>query len=147
MRASGSQNTSQSGKTIHAQRTTTLHLFIFYILYFRKFSNMKQKNEIQHLESIIKLQEMKRLPFIFTPLFLPIMWLLTGASIAASKKAYEAGSLHPYLFVAIIVGIGVAIGFHSVYKASYKAWPVIGPYINTNKIIDRINKLKTERPQ
>lgn len=103
---------------------------------------MNPRVEIKHLESLVKLQERTDLPFIFKPIFMPIMWGVCGVSIVACKKAYEAGAMHPYLFISILIVIGVAIGFHSVYKASYKAWPVISPYLDTERVKARIAELK-----
>jgi len=104
---------------------------------------MNPKVEIKQLESVVKLQNRTDLPLIFRPIFMPVMWVIGGASIVACKEAYEAGGMHPYLFISILIVIGVAIGFHSVYKASYKAWPLLGEYVDTDKIKARIAELKT----
>ncbi|MEH6346512.1 MAG: hypothetical protein V7785_15580 [Bermanella sp.] len=104
---------------------------------------MNKKLEIRQLEAIIKLQESKATPFIYRPVFMPIIWVICGAVILSSKKAYEAELLHPYLFISIIMVMGVGIGFHVVYKASFKAWPILGSYVNTDEIKEHLIKLKT----
>ncbi len=111
-------------------------MFLIYV-------NMNKKLEIKQLESIIKLQERKTVPLIYKPLFIPIIWVICAAVILVSKIAYEAGSLHPYFFITIMIVMGVGIGFHVVYKASFRAWPIISPYVDTEKVKDRINELKT----
>jgi len=103
---------------------------------------MNKKSEQKLLKSLVKLQEMESVPWIFKSIFIPVLWFLLGIIIFVAKKYYELGDIHPFVYIVIIMSIGTIIGFYSVYKHSYKNWSSIKPFVDTEKVKQRIHELE-----
>ena len=102
---------------------------------------MNEKQELRFLKSIIKMQQTKKLPVYFNGWFNFVIWIFVGAVFLIGKRAYDSGEVNAIVILCVTLIIGMLLGFYLIYKESYRQWPYLKPYINTDKVKERVDEL------
>ena len=103
---------------------------------------MNTITELRQLRSMLKMQEREKAPWIFSSYLVPVLWFFCGITIVASKKSYDAGLIHMYVLISIMMGLGILIAFYAIYKQTHKVWPIFNDYIDTDKLRKRVQQLE-----
>ncbi|WP_444936241.1 hypothetical protein ACJJIW_20715 [Microbulbifer sp. JMSA004] len=97
----------------------------------------KQENKI--LRSVVRSYSRNRMPVYARMPFVVISSIGMIVLLVAVKRLLVAGEINIYVTFSILLFSGVAIGFVSIVRASYKCQPFIKPYLDLSAIEQKLS--------
>ena len=92
------------------------------------------KQEEKILRAVVHSYTRDKAPFYVRTPFVVVGWFALVALLVVVKRLMELGEINVYVAISLLLLSGVAIGFVSIVKASYKFQPFIKPYLDIKAI-------------